>query len=410
MPTGVVDHDLYRPERYVDGPPHDLFAELRLSEGIVYQPMPDEPGYWAVLRHADVIEVSKHPEIYSANEAGVVIENLDQASLESMRDMLLAMDPPRHTAYRKPVSPRFRARVIAEMGPRIRMICDEILDSVTADWDDGVGDMEFVHDVCSHLPSQVIGELMGLPRDDWALIHEMSERNSGGQDPDVGTGEDKPSSSVEMAMYGMTFAAKRREQPEQGDLTDLLLGGTFNGHMMTDVDFARFFVQLVTAGNDTTRTMLSGGLHALLDHPEQMAALRADRKLLGSTVEEVLRWANPLHYFRRTAVVDTELCGQAIKAGDKVGMIYTSANRDENVFENAQAFDITRDPNPHLSFGIGTHFCLGVHLARLEGRTFFDVVLDRFADIELTGEPKRQRSNLNNSLKHLPIRARLATG
>ncbi|MCQ3807890.1 MAG: cytochrome P450 [Acidimicrobiaceae bacterium] len=391
---------LHRPETYADQPPHDLFTRLRREEPVVFQEMDGAPGYWAVLRHADVMHVAKHPEIFSANEGGVVIEDLDPPSLAQMRDMLLAMDPPRHTAYRRPISPEFKARVIGAMEDRIRTITTEILDRAEA-----MGpEVEFVHDVCAHLPSQVVGELMGLPGEDWPAIHAMAERNSGGQDPDISAKEDRGSSSVDMAMYGMAFAAKRRNQPLQGDLTDLLLGTEFDGKLMTDVDFGRFFVQLVTAGNDTTRTMLSGGLLALLQHPDQMQMLRDDPSLLPKAVEEILRWANPLHYFRRTALVDTELGGKSISAGDKVAMIYTSANRDEAVFDDPQAFDITRDPNHHLSFGFGTHFCLGVHLARLEGRVFFDEVLKRWSGIELTGEPRRQQSNLNNSLKHLPVR------
>lgn len=410
---------LHRPETYVAGPPHDLFTRLRREEPVVFQEMEDEPGYWAVLRHADVMHVAKHPEIFSAHQGGVVIENLDESSLAQMRDMLLAMDPPRHTAYRRPISPEFKARVIGAMEGRIRTITTEILDRAEALAEDALAEdalaeeaespevgpeVEFVHDVCAHLPSQVVGELMGLPRADWPAIHAMAERNSGGQDPDIAAAEDRGSSSVDMALYGMAFAAKRRNEAPQGDLTDLLLGTEFDSKLMTDLDFGRFFVQLVTAGNDTTRTMLSGGLLALLQHPEQLQMLRDDPALLPSAVEEVLRWANPLHYFRRTALVDTELGGKSIAAGDKVAMIYTSANRDEAVFDNPQAFDITRDPNHHLSFGFGTHFCLGVHLARLEGRVFFEEVLKRWSRIELTGEPKRQQSNLNNSLKYLPVR------
>jgi cytochrome P450 len=393
-----MDLALHRPETYVDGPPHELFAQLRRDQPVVFQEMDDEPGYWAVLRHADVVHVAKNSQIFSASEGGVVIEDLDESSLEQMRDMLLAMDPPRHTSYRRPLVPEFKARVIGGMEERIRTITREILDRA------GSGDVEFVHDVCAHLPSQVVGELMGIPREDWAEIHAMAERNSGGQDPDIAEAADRGGSSVDMAMYGITFAAKRRASPEQGDLTDLLLGGEFDGNFMTDIDFGRFFVQLVTAGNDTTRTMLSGGLLALLQHPEQMAKLRNDRTLIPSAVEEILRWANPLHYFRRTALDDTELGGAQIAAGDKVAMIYTSANRDEAVFDDPQTFDITRSPNHHLSFGYATHFCLGVHLARLEGRVFFEEVLDRWSSIELVGEPRRQQSNLNNSLKHLPVR------
>lgn len=173
---------------------------------------------------------------------------------------------------------------------------------------------------------------------------------------------------------------------------------------MSDIEFGRFFVQLVTAGNDTTKGMLVSGLLTLLRHPDQLAELRADRSLIPGAVEEIIRYDNPLHYFRRTAVVDTELSGTRIAAGDKVAMYYTSANRDEEVFDDPQVFDIGRRPNPHLSFGIAGHFCLGVHLARLEGKVFFEELLDAFPTIELIGEPERIRSNLNNSLKRLPVR------
>ena len=397
MPDTAID--IYSPDLYEDGPPHALFARLRRERPVCWQEVPGEAGYWAVLRHADVVQVARHPEVFSASEGGVIIEDLDPPSLEAMRDMLLAMDPPRHTAYRKPVSPEFKARVVGQMEDQVRTITAGILD------DTGTSrEVEFVHDVCAHLPSAVVGQLLGLPPEDWPAIHGLAERNSGGQDPDIAEESERGSSSVEMALYAMRFAARRRAMPPQGDLTDILLGSRFDGRLMTDVDFGRFFVQLVTAGNDTTRTMLSGGLLALLQHPEQMAAVRRHPDAIPAMVEEVLRWANPLHYFRRTAMIDTEVAGQPIAAGDKVAMIYTSANRDDEIFDDPQSFDITRNPNPHLSFGIGTHFCLGVHLARLEGRVFFEELLARFSHIELAGEPRRQRSNLNNALKSLPVR------
>ena len=387
------------PDTYVDAPPHDRFDALRETDPVTWVEMDGEPGYWAVLRHADVVHVAKNSHIFSASAGGVVVEDLEPASLENMRDMLLAMDPPRHTAYRKPIAPEFKARVIAEMEGRVRAAVAAILDRA-----DAAGPrLEFVHDVCAKLPSQILGELMGLPADDWPTIHAMAERNSGGQDPDIADGNDRGSAAVEMAMYAMRFAAARRETGPRGDLTDVLLGEEFDGHLMTDVDFGRFFVQLVTAGNDTTRTMLSSGMLALLQHPDQLELLRREARAIPAAVEEILRWANPLHYFRRTAMVDTELGGQAIAAGEKVAMIYTAANRDPAVFNDPHRFDISRDPNPHLSFGIATHFCLGVHLARLEGRVFFEETLARWPDIELAGEPTRQRSNLNNSLKTLPV-------
>jgi cytochrome P450 len=393
--------DLSSGDTYVDGPPHDYLAHLRLTQPVVWQDMADGTGYWAVLRHADCVEVSRRPDPFSAHEGGVVIEDLEGERLVMMRKMLLAMDPPEHIEYRKQISGEFKARVIAQLEPRIRMICRSIMADAAE-----MRDVDFVHDVCAHLPSQVIGELMGLPREDWPRVHDMAERNSGGQDPDINPDPaDRGKSSVEMAMYAMEFAAARRAAPDTPeDLTSVILHADFNGSPLTDVDFAAFFVQLVTAGNDTTRTMLSSGLDALLRHPAQLEALRADRSLIPGAVEEILRWANPLHYFRRTAIADARIGDVTIEAGQKLAMIYTSANRDEAVFADPQRFDITRDPNPHLSFGIGEHFCLGVHLARLEGRVFFDELLNAFSTIERTGEPARQRSNLNNSFKLLPVR------
>jgi cytochrome P450 len=173
---------------------------------------------------------------------------------------------------------------------------------------------------------------------------------------------------------------------------------------MSDVDFGSFFVQLVTAGNDTTKAMMSAGVHELMRHPDQVAALRDDPGLVPDAVEEMLRYCNPLHYFRRTATADTELGGRRVRAGDKVALVYTSANRDEAVFDDPQAFDVRRSPNPHVSFGIGTHFCLGAHLARLEARVFVEELLAAFAAIEPAGEPARVRSNLANAYKRLPVR------
>jgi len=392
--------DLYDPDGYVDGPPHEAFEALRHEDPVHWQDMPDGTGYWAVLRHADVIRVARSPKVFSAAAGGVVLEDLTPESLAMMQDMLLAMDPPRHVDYRREVAPSFTPRVINELEDRIRAITRSILTSVPR------GDtIDFVHDVCARLPSQVVGELVGIPRADWPKIHSWSEQNSGGQDPDIAAyaADAAMSATVEMAMYAIELAGQRRVDPRD-DLITTMLSIVVDGEPLTDIQFGSFFVQLVTAGNDTTRTMLSSGLLALLDHPDQFAALRADRTLIPGALEEILRWANPLHYFRRTVTSDTELAGTRIAAGQKVAMIYTSANRDEAVFEDPHAFDISRDPNPHLSFGNGEHFCLGVHLARLEGRVFFEELLDTFSTIERAGPAKRQRSNLNNALKSLPLR------
>jgi cytochrome P450 len=396
--SALTHIDIYSPDAYVAGPPHELFDELRRTRPVFWQDMPGEPGYWAVLKHADVVHVAREPRLFSASEGGVVLENLEPARLAMMRDMLLAMDPPRHTDYRRPLADSFKQRVIARLADQIRDICRELMAKAAEE-----RDVEFVHDVTSGLPSRVIGELMGLPREDWPTINVLAERNTSSQDPDIESAA-AGDASAEMAMYAIGFAMRRRQEEPREDLTTLILESDFGGKRMTDIDFGSFFVQLVTAGNDTTKTMLSSGLLALLQHPDQLAQLRDDPTLAGSAVEEILRFANPLHYFRRTATADTELRGQAIAAGDKVAMYYTAANRDPDVFADPHRFDIHRTPNPHLSFGIAEHFCLGVHLARLEGRVFFEELLRAFSTIELTGEPVRTRSNLNNALKSLPVR------
>lgn len=394
--------DLADPDTFTDGAPHEALAALRRHDPVHWQPMANEPGFWAVLRHADVVHVARHPEIFSSHAGGVTVEDVDGPTLQRVRSMLLGMDPPRHSVHRGPVSVHFRPRVIAELAGRVGDICRDIIDEARER-----GEVEFVHDVAAVLPNRVIGELFGLPRRDWQHLSALAERITASQDPDLGEhGGTERAAAVEMACYAVDLAASRRRRGlgADDDLTAAILGARFGEQPMSDSDFGGFFVQLVTAGNDTTRGMLSSGLLTLLRHPDQLAALRTDPARLPAAVEEILRYDNPLHYFRRTALVDTELSGVTIRAGDKVAMYYTSANRDEAVFEDPQRFDIRRGRNPHLSFGMGVHFCLGAHLARLEGRSFFAELLAAFGRIELTGEPERIRSTLNNSLKRLPVR------
>ncbi|MBF6329300.1 cytochrome P450 [Nocardia transvalensis] len=403
-----VSVDIYDPDLYVGGPIHDIFAELRRSDPVHWQDMPGEPGYWAVLTHADVVHVARNPRLYSAERAGVLLEDPPPQRLAQSRNMLLMMDPPRHTGYRKPVAEHFKARVIGRLAGRVRELTRRLLSDVD-------GTVEFVHDVAGVLPSQVVGGLFGIPEPDWPLIRRWAEQSTSSQDPELigdsafrqeARRNDEGEAELSMMVrYGVDFAIGRRadERPRE-DLTSLILSGSFGGRPMSEPEFGAFFTQLVTAGNDTTKAMLSSGLQLLLDHPDQMRQLRAEPGLIPAAVEEILRYANPLHYFRRTATEDTELHGVPIRAGDKVAMWYTSANRDETVFDDPQRFDIRRNPNPHLSFGTAHHFCLGVHLARLEGRVFFEELLTAFPGIEAAGPARRIRSNLVNGWKTLPIR------
>jgi cholest-4-en-3-one 26-monooxygenase len=395
QPVGIYD-----PDWYLGDDVHETFARLRREDPVHWQDIDGQPGYWAVLRHADLVHVSRHPELFSSWRGSVVLEDLDPDQLELMRHMLLVMDPPGHTAYRKPLAPHFGARVVGRLEDQVRALCREILAAAAER-----GDVDLVQDVAAPLPSRVIAGIMGLPGEDAPRIQAWAEAMVAGQDEEV-AGAEPGTASIEMAMYGIELAGARRASgTDADDITDLLLSTRFeDGEPMSDVDFGSFFVQLVTAGNDTTKAMMSAGVYELMRHPDQLAALREDPALVPDAVEEMLRYCNPLHYFRRTATADTELGGKAIRAGDKVALVYTSANRDEAVFADPQTFDIRRSPNPHVSFGIGTHFCLGAHLARLEARVFVEELLATFATIEPDGEPARVRSNLANAYKRLPVR------
>jgi cytochrome P450 len=385
--------DLGNPETFASGAPHDLLAELRRSDPVYRNERPDGSFFWAVLRHADVESVARQPLLFSSERGGVVLEDLPEDRLEQMRGMLLAMDPPRHREVRRPVVARLTPKAVSRLEDDVRGICLDIFDGAD-------GEVDFVDAIAAKLPTRVIGQVMGLPPDDWDRVHLLAERITRGQDPEFATdAASAGQASQEMGIYAYQFATERlalSETPD--DLSSVLLASR------DPVAFASVFVQLVTAGQDTTATLLAGGLLALLEHPDQLAALRDDPALLPSAVEEMLRYANPLHYFRRTATEDCELSGKAISAGDKVAMYYTSANRDEDVFDDPHRLDLRRSPNRHLSFGVAEHFCVGAHLARLEARVFFTELLATYGGIELSGQPRRLRSNLNNALRSLPVR------
>ena len=398
MSDGIDSIDLYDPDGYVDAAPFEAFARLRREDPVHWQALGDGGGYWAVMKHVDVVAVSKRLEIFSSERGSVVIEDLPEETLAMMRHMLLVMDPPRHGKFRRLVLHAFTPSMVDRLEPRIREITRGIMRRAAE-----LREVEYVHDLCGELPMQVIGELFGVPEADRAEVHRWAEQNSGSQDYEINPSQEAGGGTRRMGAYAVALAAERRGRPGK-DLTSAIVNSELEGHRMNDFEFGSFFVQLVTAGNDTTRTMLSNGTLALLEHPGELARLRADRGLIPDALEEMLRYASPLHYFRRTATRDGELRGQRIREGEKVVMMYTSANRDEEVFPDADRFDVGRDPNPHLAFGFGEHFCLGAKLARLEGRVFFEELLATFPTIELTGKPRRQRSNLNNALKALPLR------
>lgn len=275
-PTTAGDIDLANPDAFIDGAPHDALTELRRTDPVHWQPMAGEPGFWAVLRHADVAHVARHPEIFSASEGGIVLEDLIPERLAMMRNMLVAMDPPVHTVHRKALSPHFRARVMAGIEDRVRKICRTIMAEAGEH-----RELEFVRDVASPLPTKVIGELFGLPPEDWDHIHVLAERTASSHDPElVGAEGDADAAVIELALYGIGLAAARRQNDRADDLASIILHTNFGGQPMSDIDFGSFFVQLIIAGNDTTKGMLSSGLLNLVRHPEQLAELRADPSLI----------------------------------------------------------------------------------------------------------------------------------
>ncbi len=383
------------PDTYAAGPPHELFATLRRESPLHRQKAPDGTEFWAVLSHAGVETVARQPLLFSSATGGVMLEELAPPQLEQMRGMLLAMDPPAHREVRRPVVARLTPRAVAGLEEQVRSICREVFSAAR-----DMAVVDVVPDLAAPLPTRVVGQLMGLPREDWERIHGLAERITRGQDPEfAGEPGAAGAASQEMGLYAFQFATERLAVDEQpDDLTSVLLS------TKSAAEYASLFVQLVTAGQDTTQTLLANGVLALMEHRSQEELLRDDPSLVDSAVEEMLRFANPLHYFRRTATAGTDVEDVAIRAGDKVAMYYTSANRDERVFDRPDEFDVRRSPNRHLSFGHAEHFCVGAHLARLEAKVFFTELLATFRHIEPAGPHRWVRSNLNNSLRTLPVK------
>ncbi len=396
----LEDVDLCNLDVWEQRVPHEMFAVLRREAPVFWHKEPKGgPGFWAITKHADVVHVSKQPKIFSSWRGGTNIFDLPQPELDQTRLMLVNMDPPQHTKYRRLVSQGFTPRQVARLEPHIRELASQIIDRVAPK-----GECDFVTEVAAELPLLVIAELMGVPVEDRRLIFDLSNRLIGFDDPEFQTSmEDGKQAAAEMWAYAQELAERRRREPHN-DLVSQLLNAEVDGERLTEMEFNFFFLLLAVAGNETTRNLISGGMLALFEHPDQKEKLLSHPELLPTAVEEMLRWISPVICFRRTATQDTELRGQKIREGDKVVMFYISANRDEEVFERADQFDITRSPNEHLAFGIGEHYCLGSNLARLEIRIMFEEILRRLPDIELAGQPRRLRSNFISGIKSMPVR------
>ena len=395
--------ELYDPDVYARGVPHEAMRWLRDHAPVYRHPHPDGGHFWILSRHADVVAVSRDHKTFSAERGFVMVDELPPEILAETRHQLLGMDPPRHGPLRRIVIERFTQRMLEQLEPRIRSITRGILTEAIER-----RDCDFVYDVAGKLPTAVICSMMGVPEAMWEQIREWSDHSTSATDPDIGCSpEQQRQSSLDMGMYGYSLAAERKGKGGE-DLISLLINVEVDGHTVTEAEFASLFVQITVAGNETTRAMMSTGMHELLQRPASLDALRKDPSSLPTAVEEMLRWSSPLHHFRRTATRDTELQGERIREGDRVVLLYTSANFDERVFSDPTSFDIHRSPNPHLAFGHGIHLCLGANLARLEARVFFEELFRAVAVIEETAAPERIRSNLVNGFKRMPVRLRPA--
>ncbi len=395
----VAPVDLSDSRSYVAGVPHAWLAYLRHHDPVHWQDEPGGPGFWAVTRYDDCVTVNRDYERFSSATRGTMPFELDEDEIAQQGLMMLNMDPPLHTRYRRLVNKGFTPRMVRDLEESIHRSTDAIIDEVIE-----AGRADFVTQISAELPLQVIAELLGVPADDRHRMFEWSNRMVGNEDPEYqGQTELALTSAMELYAYAAELFAKKRIDPH-ADLMSALTTVEIDGEHLSDLELELFFLLLTVAGNETTRNLMSGAMHAFFQYPEQWQRLLADRSLLPSAVDEMLRFVTPVMNFRRTAVVDTELSGTKIAAGDKVVFFHASANRDEEVFTDPGTFDVGRSPNPHIAFGGGgPHFCLGTNLARMEIRVMFEHLLDRMPDIRLDGEVQRLQSQFINGVKHIPV-------
>ena len=392
--------ELFDPDAYANGVPHETFALLRREAPVYRHQQPGATPFWAITRYHDVVAASRDFASFSSERRGALLREPPEEALEVQRLMMLNMDPPRHTKLRALVNKGFTPRMTSLLQVPVRRTCSGLIDAVAAR-----GECDFVAEIAAELPLQVIAEMLGIPQTDRHQVFEWSNTMVAADDPELQRSpEEAQAAAMSMYAYANELARERRDNA-RSDLVSVLMRAEVDGEQLTEMEFDLFFLLLAVAGNETTRNLISGGMLALIEHPDQWRRLREDRSLLDSAVEEMLRWVTPVMQFQRTAQRDTSIAGVPIAAGERVALYYVSANRDEEVFVNADRFDVGRAPNEHITFGGGgPHFCLGANLARLEIRCMFEAVLDRVPDIELSGPVRRLRSNFLNGIKSMPVR------
>ncbi|MCZ6663199.1 MAG: cytochrome P450 [Actinobacteria bacterium] len=405
---GDPDADITSHDTYLSGFPHAAFARLREESPVAWIEEGDGSGFWAVTKHADVIEVSRDYNRFTAAR-GIRIEDMADDELVARRT-LMEFDPPDHTRLRRLVQPGFTPKVVASYEEAFRRLARLVLDEVLA-----LGEFDFVTEVARELPIRLLCRLLGVPESDSGRLVAWGDQMISNADPEytpviidkVDTEEYRllpfrSPAALEVFRYAEEMALERRANPKD-DIVTTLLNAEPDGEPLTDLEFKNFFTLMMVAGNETTRHTISHGLIYLQNHPEQLEAWRSDPAAISKgAAEEILRASGVTMHFRRTATEDTEIRGVPVAAGDKIVMWYTSANYDEDAFDDPFTFDLRREPNNHVTFGTGRHVCLGAALARLEVRVFFEEFLARVGSYEV-GEPDRLRSNFISGIKHLPV-------
>ncbi len=407
LPAGF---DLTDPDLNLARVPHDEFALLRSTAPVFWVEQTPEAragmsdasgtGYWAVTKHADVGAVSKNTAVFSSRENGVIIrlpETATRESVEQTQVVIINQDAPEHTQLRSIISRGFTPRAIGLLEEALEERARRIVREAVA-----AGSGNFVDQVASQFPLEVIGDMLGVPADDRQKIFDWTNQMTGAEDAELARADNDPqAAALEVLMYSMGLAADRR-QTARDDIVTKLVNADVDGRGLTDDEFGFFVIALAVAGNETTRNATTHGMNAFFDNPDQWDLWVKERP--PTMVDEVIRWATPVTSFQRTALEDVELGGVQIKAGQRVGLFYASANHDEDVFTDPHTFNILRDPNPHLAFGgHGAHYCIGANLARSEIRMIFDALAEYAPNIRRTDEPSRLRSGWLNGIKNLPV-------
>jgi cytochrome P450 len=402
--------DIIGPDHYAkNGYPHKEWAYLRKHKPVFWCDSANTIPFWAITKHADILQISKQPRQWLNGPRLIVFvaekgQPPEPPPVPPFRH-LLDMDPPDHGEYRSIVSRRFTPRAVRELQPQIEQITREVLDSVV-----DRKECDFVIDVSARIPLAVIAELLGIPRKDWEQMFRWTNMVIGGSDPEFQAGATSQE-TFDMARMGLftyftDLVAERQKNPTN-DITSIVANAKINGAPLPQLELLSYYLLLVVAGNETTRNATTGGLFALIQNPDQWRRLKREPSLLKYAIEEIVRWTSPVIQFTRTAVADAEVRGQKIRAGQSVCLFYPSANRDEEVFDEPFKFDVGRNPNPHLAFGIGEHFCLGSNLARLELEVIFRQLIDRLELVEQAGPLERLRSSFVGGIKHMPIRMKM---